>query len=150
MKKKSTGNERSKFFLAALREAKKADKKNEVPIGAILVKEGKIISKSFNETEKRNSFLAHAEMLCIEKACKKLRTKYLNNCELYITLEPCQMCFAAAKLSRARPFWAGKVMSATRRHEAIAVPGACGPCTKDADCCGQQVCTDGTCGPLIQ
>lgn len=90
----------SNFFERALKLAAKAASHNEIPIGAVLVKDGKIISGAFNQTEKRGSFLAHAEMICIEKANRKLRTKYLDGCELYITLEPCKMCETAAKLCR--------------------------------------------------
>ncbi len=100
MKKKSTGKRQSDFFSAALRLATRASKKNEVPIGAVLVKDGEIIAKSFNQTEARGNFLAHAEMLCIQRATKILGSKYLNGCELYVTLEPCLMCLTAAKLSR--------------------------------------------------
>ena len=89
-----------KEFLAALREAKKAGQRNEVPIGAIIVKDGKIIARARNQTEKNKSFTAHAEILCIKSANKKLKSKYLNGCELYVTLEPCLMCMTAARLSR--------------------------------------------------
>ncbi|MBN8553989.1 MAG: nucleoside deaminase [Deltaproteobacteria bacterium] len=89
-----------KFFKAALVEAGKAFKKNEVPIGAVVVKNEKIIARAHNLTEKKGNFLAHAEILCIEKAAKKLKTKYLKDCEIFITLEPCRMCEAAASLSR--------------------------------------------------
>lgn len=90
----------TKFFLEALKEAKKAAEKNEVPIGAVLVKDGKIIARACNQTERRGQFFAHAELLCLERASKKLRSKYLVNCELYVTLEPCRMCRYAAALSR--------------------------------------------------
>jgi len=89
-----------KAFQAALTEAEKAFKRSEVPIGAVIVKDGKIIARAFNSTEKKKSFLAHAELIAIQKACKKLGTKYLQNCHLYISLEPCQMCRTAAQLSR--------------------------------------------------
>jgi tRNA(adenine34) deaminase len=89
-----------KIFRLALKEAAKAAARNEVPIGAVLVKDQKVISKAHNATEKEGHFLAHAEIICIRKAAKKLGTKYLNGCELFITLEPCMMCISAAKLSR--------------------------------------------------
>jgi tRNA(adenine34) deaminase len=88
------------FLKLALAQAKNAGKRNEVPIGALIVKDGKIIARAFNQTEKCQNFLAHAELLCIQKACQKLKTKYLNGCELYITLEPCRMCESAARLCR--------------------------------------------------
>ena len=88
------------FFERALREAKTAFDKNETPIGAVLVQDGRIIATAHNQTESRLSHLAHAEILVIQKASRKLKAKYLPNCDLYITLEPCQMCRAAAKIAR--------------------------------------------------
>lgn len=88
------------FFEEAIAQARKASARNEIPIGAVLVKDGAIIASAFNETERQGHFLAHAEVLCIQRATKKLGTKYLNDCELFVTLEPCKMCRAAAALSR--------------------------------------------------
>jgi len=92
-------NEES-FFKAALKESVKASLKDEVPIGAVLVKNGKIIVKAYNQTEAKQDFTAHAELLCLQKASKKLKTKYLTGCKIYVTLEPCKMCCGAAQLSR--------------------------------------------------
>ena len=75
----------------------KAIKKNEVPVAALIVKEGKIIAKAYN---KSTSVLDHAEIICIKKASKKLNNWRLNDCELYITLEPCDMCREVIKKSR--------------------------------------------------
>jgi len=88
------------FFEAALKEAAKAPLISEIPIGAVLVKDGKIIARAFNSTESKLNFTCHAEMLVIAKACRKLKTKYLNDCELFITLEPCPMCRGAIRLTR--------------------------------------------------
>lgn len=90
----------STYFQAALRLAERAKELNEVPIGAVIVSEGKIIAEAYNQTEHHQRFTAHAEMLCIEEATRKLNSKYLTDCTLYITLEPCKMCLAAAQLSR--------------------------------------------------
>ncbi len=87
----------------ALDEAKKAFKKGEVPIGAVIVRDGKIISKAHNMREKKQNALLHAEIVCINKACKKLHSWRLENCEMFVTLEPCPMCAGAivnARLSR--------------------------------------------------
>ena len=84
----------SKFMEVALKEAKKAYKLNEVPVGAVIVKDNVIISKAYNLREKNNSSLSHAEILCIKKACKKLGTWRLEGCDMYVTLEPCAMCAA--------------------------------------------------------
>jgi tRNA(adenine34) deaminase len=87
---------------AAIREAKKAAQKGEVPVGAIVVKDGKIIGRGHNLTEGKKTALAHAEMVALAKAAKKLRTWRLNDCDLIVTLEPCTMCAGAIVLSRIR------------------------------------------------
>ena len=73
----------------------KAGSKGEVPIGAIIVKNGKIISEAYNKREKSQIATHHAEILAIEKACKKLKSWRLDDCDLYVTLEPCPMCAGA-------------------------------------------------------
>lgn len=90
------------FWEEALKEAKKASSKEEVPIGALIVCDNKIIARTHNATEKNQSFTAHAELLALLKASRVLKTKYLSQCDLYITLEPCLMCVTAARLSRIR------------------------------------------------
>ena len=84
----------------ALNEAKKAYKKGDVPVGAVIVKNGKVIAKAYNKKEKSKVATYHAEILAIQKACKKLKTWYLTDCELYVTLEPCLMCAGAIIQSR--------------------------------------------------
>ena len=84
----------------ALKEANKAYKKGEIPVGAIIVKNGKIISKAHNMKENKHVTTYHAEILAINKACKKLKNWRLNNCELYVTVEPCMMCCGAILQSR--------------------------------------------------
>jgi len=88
------------FMAVALREAKKASLKNEIPIGVVIVKDGKIIARAYNQTEQRGHFAAHAELIAIQKASRKLNSKYLLDCDLYVTLEPCLMCYTAARLAR--------------------------------------------------
>lgn len=88
------------FMKVALSEAIKANKKGEVPIGAVVVLNGKIISKAHNKREKSKCAVDHAEILAIKKACKKLKDWRLENCEIYVTLEPCLMCFGAILNSR--------------------------------------------------
>lgn len=90
----------TEFFREALKLAQKAASKNEVPIGAVIVKDGKIIARAFNSTERHNTFTAHAEMICLQRASRALKTKYLEGCQLFITLEPCKMCETAARLCR--------------------------------------------------
>lgn len=84
----------------ALKEARKASKKGEVPVGAVVVKDGKVISRGHNLTEMKQSALTHAEMMALSKATKKLKSWRLNGCDLYVTLEPCGMCAGAIVLSR--------------------------------------------------
>lgn len=84
----------------AINEAKKAEKKDEVPIGCIIVKDGKIIGRGHNLRESKKDPLAHAEIIAIQKAAKKIGNWRLNECELYVTLEPCPMCAWAIIQSR--------------------------------------------------
>lgn len=97
----------NEFMSKALIEAKKAYKKFEVPIGAIIVKDGKIIAKAYNLREKKNLSTAHAEIICIEKACKKLNSWRLDGCEMYVTLEPCLMCAGAITQARISKVYIG-------------------------------------------
>ncbi|MBR3295989.1 MAG: nucleoside deaminase [Clostridia bacterium] len=86
----------------ALDEAVKARMKDEVPVGAIIVRGGKVIAKAHNLKEHKNNACAHAEMLAIKKATRKLRNWRLSECEMYVTLEPCPMCAGAIMNSRIR------------------------------------------------
>ena len=88
------------FMRQAIKEAKKAELIDEVPIGAVLVHEGKIIARGHNLREKKQSALAHAEIIAIEKGCRKMNSWRLENCILYVTLEPCPMCAGAILQSR--------------------------------------------------
>lgn len=81
-----------KYIEECIKLAKIAFKKNEVPIGAIIVKNNKIISKGYNLREKKKDITAHAEILAIKKASKKLKSWNLSDCILYVTLKPCSMC----------------------------------------------------------
>ena len=85
-----------KFKDIAYKEALKAYKEDEVPVGAIIVKDNKIIAKAHNKKEKKKDPTSHAEIECIRKACKKIGDWYLKDCEMYVTLEPCAMCVASS------------------------------------------------------
>lgn len=87
-------------MLLALEEAKKACNENEVPVGCIIVKDNEIIASGYNKKEQYKDGLAHAELLAIKQAQSVLGTWRLNNCELYVTLEPCPMCAGAIIQSR--------------------------------------------------
>lgn len=89
-----------KFMKEAIKEAKKAFDKNEVPIGAILVKNNKIIARAHNLKEHKNDVSAHAEILAIKKASKVLKNWRLSDTTLYVTLEPCAMCASAINQAR--------------------------------------------------
>ena len=95
------------YMKQALKEAEKAYKEDEVPIGAVIVQNGKIIARGHNIRERKTSALWHAEMAAIDKACRKLGTWHLDDCDLYVTLEPCPMCAGAMIQSRIRNVYYG-------------------------------------------
>ena len=88
------------FMKVALQQAERAMEEGEVPIGAVVVCKGKIIAKAWNQTERLKDVTAHAEMLAITSASNELQTKFLDDCELYVTLEPCPMCASALYWAR--------------------------------------------------
>ena len=85
------------FMNEALKEAQKAFESDEVPVGAVIVNQNRIIARAHNTTQQLNDVTAHAEMIAITAASGFLGSKYLNECTLYVTLEPCVMCAAALK-----------------------------------------------------
>ena len=106
-----------KFMWEALKEAQKAYDKGEVPVGAVIVKENKIIARAHNQKEIKQDTTMHAEILAIQKASKKLQTWRLLDCEMYVTLEPCAMCAGALIQSRMKKVYIGTADEKT---------GACG------------------------
>ena len=96
-----------KFMKEALKEAKKAYDKLEVPVGVIIVKDGKIIARAHNLKETRFDTTNHAEIIAIQKASKKLKSWRLLDCEMYVTLEPCSMCAGAIINSRIKKVYIG-------------------------------------------
>ncbi len=99
--------DQEKFMKEALKEAKKAYDKLEVPVGAIIVRDGKIIARAHNLKETKLDTTKHAEILAIQKASKKLQSWRLLDCEMYITLEPCSMCAGAIINSRIKKIYIG-------------------------------------------
>jgi len=89
-----------KYMKIALKEAMKAEKHGDVPIGAVIVRNSKIIAKGHNKKEKKQMVTRHAEIEAVEKACKKLKTWHLEDCEIYTTVEPCVMCYGAIEQAR--------------------------------------------------
>jgi len=96
-----------KFMYAALQEAEKAAELNEVPIGAVVVHQNKIIGRGYNQVELLKDSTAHAEMIAITAASNHLQSKFLDQCDLYVTLEPCVMCCGAILLSRINNIYFG-------------------------------------------
>lgn len=96
-----------KYMKLALKEAQKAYDKDEVPIGAIIVKNDKIIAKAHNLRETAKQACAHAEVLAIQKACKKIAAWRLEDCDMYVTLEPCSMCAGAIINARIKNLYIG-------------------------------------------
>ena len=99
--------EKNKYMKEALREAQKAYDKLEVPVGAIIVKDGKIIARAYNKKEEKKDTTMHAEIIAIKKASKKIGAWRLNDCEIYVTLEPCPMCAGAIINSRLKKIYIG-------------------------------------------
>ena len=89
-----------KYMIEAIKQAKIAQNKGNIPVGAVIVMNNKIISKAYNKKNSKKVSIYHAEILAIIKACKKLKSWRLNECDLYVTLEPCNMCLSAIGESR--------------------------------------------------
>lgn len=106
-----------KFMKLALKEAKKAYEKGEIPVGAVIVKDEKIIARAHNLKELKHDTTKHAEILAIQKASKKLECWRLEDCEMYVTLEPCSMCAGALIQARLKKVYIGTMDYKT---------GACG------------------------
>jgi tRNA(adenine34) deaminase len=99
----------SDFIKEAIRAAKKAAAHDDVPVGAVIVRGGKIIARGENQVQKRRNPTLHAEMVAIARASKKLGAKFLDDCEIFISLEPCAMCATAIAYARI-----GKIYFAAR------------------------------------
>ena len=112
--------EKDKFMKEAIKEAKKAYGKLEVPIGAVIVKNGKIIARGHNQKEEKADTTMHAEIIAIKKASKKIGAWRLNGCEMYVTLEPCPMCAGAIINARLDKIYIGTMEKKN---------GACGSVT---------------------
>ena len=109
--------ESEKYMREALKQAKKAYEKGEIPVGAVIVKNNKIIARAYNEKEDKLDTTKHAEIIAIQKASKKLKAWRLTDCEMYVTLEPCSMCAGALIQARLKKVYIGTMDQKT---------GACG------------------------
>ena len=97
----------NKYMEIALNEAKKALEKGEIPVGAVIVKDNIVIAKAHNTREENQDALAHAEVNVIKKACEYLNNWRLENCDMYVTMEPCPMCCGAILQSRIKNVYFG-------------------------------------------
>ncbi|MCQ2382410.1 MAG: nucleoside deaminase [Clostridia bacterium] len=95
------------YMQIAIEQAQIAAKHGEVPVGCVIVKDGKIIAKGYNQRERKRNCLWHAEIVALNRACRKLKSWRLNDCEMYVTLEPCQMCMGAIVNARLRKVYIG-------------------------------------------
>ena len=109
--------EKEKFMKEALKEAKRAYEKEEIPVGAVIVKDNKIIARAYNQKEEKRDTTKHAQILAIQKASKKIDAWRLQDCEMYVTLEPCSMCAGAIIQARIKKIYIGTMDEKT---------GACG------------------------
>ena len=95
------------YMQEAIKQAKIAERHGEVPIGCVIVKDGKIIAKGHNQRERKRNCLWHAEIVALNRACRKLKSWRLYDCEMYVTLEPCQMCMGAIINARLKKVYIG-------------------------------------------
>lgn len=108
---------KEKFMKEAIKQAKKAYDKEEIPVGAVIVKDGKIIARGYNKKEEKKDTTQHAEIIAIQKASRKIGAWRLQDCEMYVTLEPCAMCTGALIQARLKRVYIGTMDLKT---------GACG------------------------
>lgn len=99
--------EKESFMKQAITLANKAAKQGDIPVGAVIVCNGKVIATGYNKKEKKKNALLHAEIIAINKASKKLKDYRLENCELYVTFEPCLMCVGAILSARIKKVYFG-------------------------------------------
>ena len=108
---------KEKFMKEAIKQSKKAYDKEEIPVGAVIVKDGKIIARGYNKKEEKKDTTQHAEIIAIQKASRKIGAWRLQDCEMYVTLEPCAMCTGALIQARLKRVYIGTMDPKT---------GACG------------------------
>lgn len=136
-----------KFMLRALELAREADKLDEVPVGAVIVKRGEIIAEGINRKERDLVATHHAEMVAIEEAAKKLNNWWLEDCELYVTLEPCPMCAMAMQLSRIKAVYFGAYDYKTGGAGSVLNIFEKGKFNHDIECSGGYMAAE--CGSVI-
>lgn len=112
------------FMRIAIEEARIAYKNDEIPVGCAIFYNGKLVSKAHNCREKTNNSIMHAEIVAISDACEKLCSWRLNNCVLYVTLEPCMMCMGAIIESRIKKVYFGTKNNSEQMYDANAIKKA--------------------------
>ena len=106
-REKNSMNDHEKYMALALNEARKAAKAGETPIGAVIVKDGRVVGRGYNRVESGKDPTLHAEMIAIKRAARKLGEWRLVGCSMYVTVEPCPMCAGAAVMARLDAVYAG-------------------------------------------
>lgn len=112
-----------KYMKMALFEAKKAYFEDEIPVGCVIVYKNEVIACGYNEKESKNSAIRHAEIVAIEEACGKLGTWHLDDCDLYVTLEPCMMCLGAIIESRIKNVYFGTKNNSKQMYDKNKIKG---------------------------
>lgn len=115
----------NKYMKMAYAEAKKAFNCNEIPVGCVIVKNGKVIARGYNKKEVKNDCTLHAEMIAIKKACGKLKSWRLDDCDIYITLEPCMMCMGAIIESRIKNVYFGTKNNSEQMYDLNKITNIC-------------------------
>lgn len=126
-----------KYMKMALFEAKKAYFEDEIPVGCVIVYKNEVIACGYNEKESKNSAIRHAEIVAIEEACGKLGTWHLDDCDLYVTLEPCMMCLGAIIESRIKNVYFGTKNNSEQMYDKNKIKGVVKLSFVDNDACSK-------------
>ena len=126
-----------KYMKMALFEAKKAYIEDEIPVGCVIVYKNEVIACGYNEKENKNSAIRHAEIVAIEEACGKLGTWRLDDCDLYVTLEPCMMCLGAIIEARIKNVYFGTKNNNEQMYDKNKIKGVVNLSFVDNDACSK-------------
>ena len=126
-----------KYMKMALFEAKKAYFEDEIPVGCVIVYKNEVIACGYNEKESKNSAIRHAEIVAIEEACGKLGTWRLDDCDLYVTLEPCMMCLGAIIEARIKNVYFGTKNNNEQMYDKNKIKGVINLSFVDNDACSK-------------
>ena len=126
-----------KYMKMALFEAKKAYFEDEIPVGCVIVYKNEVIACGYNEKESKNSAIRHAEIVAIEETCGKLGTWHLDDCDLYVTLEPCMMCLGAIIEARIKNVYFGTRNNSKQMYDKNKIKGVVKLSFVDNDACSK-------------